>query len=75
MASEEDSGLDLTSRFTELSGERLAGTDTLDVDTGEPVFLPFRMSCFVISNLVVTAGMLTPGLKVRRSPPGHDTRS
>lgn len=31
-------------------------------DTGEPVFLPFRMSCFVISNLVVTAGMLTPGL-------------
>lgn len=33
-------------------------------DTGEPVFLPFRMSCFVLSNLVVTAGMLTPGLKV-----------
>lgn len=34
-------------------------------DTGQPVFLPFRMSCFVISNLVVTAGMLTPGLQVR----------
>lgn len=34
------------------------------LDTGEPVFLPFRMSCFVLSNLVVTAGMLTPGLKV-----------
>lgn len=33
-------------------------------DTGKPVFLPFRMSCFVLSNLVVTAGMLTPGLKV-----------
>jgi len=33
-------------------------------DTGEPVFLPFRMSCFVISNLVVTAGMLTPNLGV-----------
>lgn len=33
-------------------------------DTGKPVFLPFRMSCFVISNLVVTAGMLTPGLGV-----------
>lgn len=33
-------------------------------DTGEPVFLPFRMSCFVLSNLVVTAGMLTPGLGV-----------
>lgn len=35
---------------------------TLHPDTGEPVFLPFRMSCFVFSNLVVTAGMLTPGL-------------
>ena len=33
-------------------------------DTGEPVFLPLRMSCFVMSNLVVTAGMLTPGLGV-----------
>lgn len=33
-------------------------------DTGQPVFLPFRMSCFVISNLIVTAGMLTPGLQV-----------
>ncbi|KAJ1303648.1 hypothetical protein OPQ81_008076 [Rhizoctonia solani] len=36
---------------------------TLHPDTGEPVLLPFRMSCFVLSNLVVTAGMLTPGLK------------
>ncbi|KAF1811433.1 mitochondrial transporter fsf1 [Eremomyces bilateralis CBS 781.70] len=35
---------------------------TLHPDTGQPVLLPFRMSCFVISNLVVTAGMLTPGL-------------
>lgn len=34
-------------------------------DTGEPVFYPFRMSAFVLSNLVVTAGMLTPGLGVR----------
>ena len=33
-------------------------------DTGQPVFLPFRMSCFVLTNLVVTAGMLTPGLSV-----------
>lgn len=33
-------------------------------DTGEPILLPFRMSCFVLSNLVVTAGMLTPGLGV-----------
>lgn len=31
-------------------------------DNGEPVLLPFRMSCFVFSNLVVTAGMLTPNL-------------
>ncbi|KAF2861412.1 tricarboxylate carrier [Piedraia hortae CBS 480.64] len=35
---------------------------TLHPDTGKPVFLPFRMSCFVLSNLVVTAGMLTPNL-------------
>lgn len=31
-------------------------------DTGQPVFLPFRMSSFVLSNLIVTAGMLTPNL-------------
>ncbi|KAI2612988.1 Tricarboxylate/iron carrier [Hypoxylon fragiforme] len=36
---------------------------TVHPDTGETVFLPFRMSCFVFSNLIVTAGMLTPGLK------------
>ncbi|GEQ71127.1 hypothetical protein JCM33374_g4808 [Metschnikowia sp. JCM 33374] len=35
---------------------------TLHPDTGETVFLPFRMSSSVLSNLVVTAGMLTPGL-------------
>ncbi|TLS31322.1 hypothetical protein PpBr36_03690 [Pyricularia pennisetigena] len=35
---------------------------TLHPDNGEPVFLPFRMSCYVLSNLVVTAGMLQPGL-------------
>lgn len=35
---------------------------TIHPDTGETVFLPFRMSCCVLSNLVVTAGMLTPGL-------------
>lgn len=34
-------------------------------DTGEAVFLPFRMSCFVLTNLIVTGGMLTPGLGVR----------
>lgn len=35
---------------------------TLHPDTGEKVILPFRMSSCVLSNLVVTAGMLTPGL-------------
>lgn len=33
-------------------------------DTGLPVFLPFRMSCYVFSNLIVTAGMLTPRMGV-----------
>ncbi|VUC32011.1 unnamed protein product [Clonostachys rosea] len=35
---------------------------TLHPDTGESIFLPFRMSSFVLTNLVVTAGMLQPGL-------------
>lgn len=38
---------------------------TLHPDTGTPVFLPFRMSCFVFSNLVVTAGMLQPHMSTR----------
>lgn len=37
---------------------------TLHPDTNQPVLLPFRMSSYVLSNLVVTAGMLTPGLGV-----------
>ncbi|OTB07955.1 hypothetical protein M426DRAFT_317459 [Hypoxylon sp. CI-4A] len=37
---------------------------TLHPDTGEPVLLPFRMSAFALTNLAVTAGMLTPGLKI-----------
>ncbi|GAP92250.2 putative mitochondrial transport protein fsf1 [Rosellinia necatrix] len=36
---------------------------TLHPETGEPVFLPWRMSCAVLVNFAVTAGMLTPGLK------------
>lgn len=36
---------------------------TLHPDTGETVLLPFRMSSCVLSNLVVTAGMLTPNLQ------------
>jgi hypothetical protein len=39
---------------------------TIHPDTGEPVLLPFRMSSFVLSNLIVTGGMLTPGLGVWR---------
>jgi sideroflexin-5 len=41
------------------------GSNSTFLDTGQPVFLPFRMSCFVLSNLVVTAGMLTPNLGTR----------
>ncbi|CAI4833947.1 AMM_1a_G0051710.mRNA.1.CDS.1 [Saccharomyces cerevisiae] len=35
---------------------------TAHPDTGKTVLLPFRMSSNVLSNLVVTVGMLTPGL-------------
>lgn len=31
-------------------------------DTGEIVFIPFRMSSYVLSNLFITAGMLTPNM-------------
>lgn len=41
---------------------------TLHPDTGEPVFLPWRMSCAVLVNFVVTAGMLMPGLQVCSRP-------
>ncbi|KAJ5902556.1 hypothetical protein N7495_003084 [Penicillium taxi] len=36
---------------------------TLHPDNGKPVMMPFRMSGYVLSNLFVTAGMLTPGLQ------------
>lgn len=38
---------------------------TLHPDTGSPVFLPLRMSAFIFSNLLVTAGMLQPNLTMR----------
>ncbi|KAL7419354.1 Sideroflexin FSF1 [Cryptotrichosporon argae] len=34
-------------------------------DTGEPVTLPFRMSAFVPTNLLICAGMLTPNPSLR----------
>ncbi|CAG8476235.1 11106_t:CDS:1, partial [Scutellospora calospora] len=37
---------------------------TVHPDTGEPIFLPFRMSHFVLTNLVVVAGMLMPNTSV-----------
>ncbi|KAF2970925.1 hypothetical protein GQX73_g2627 [Xylaria multiplex] len=36
---------------------------TLHPDTGERVFLPWRMSCAALVNFAISAGMLQPGLK------------
>ncbi|KAI8067667.1 Tricarboxylate/iron carrier [Gilbertella persicaria] len=38
---------------------------TLHPDTGKPVFLPFRMSCFVPTNMVLVAGMLLPNPSIK----------
>ncbi|KAG0098000.1 hypothetical protein BGZ93_001382 [Podila epicladia] len=38
---------------------------TLHPDTGKPIFLPFRMSCFVPTNMLVAAGMLMPNPTVK----------
>ncbi|OJJ59792.1 hypothetical protein ASPSYDRAFT_900470 [Aspergillus sydowii CBS 593.65] len=54
---------EISSMNSELWRAKKVVDSTLHPDTGEPVFLPFRMSCYVLSNLVVTAGMLTPGLQ------------
>ena len=62
MAGKEGGGLDAASWYDSERDRTIARLTV--VDTGQPVFLPFRMSCFVISNLIVTAGMLTPGLQV-----------
>jgi sideroflexin-5 len=47
---------------TLLISKRQHPPSNIRTDTGQPVLLPFRMSCFVLSNLIVTAGMLTPNL-------------
>ncbi|KAH8555978.1 Tricarboxylate/iron carrier [Umbelopsis sp. PMI_123] len=38
---------------------------TIHPDTGEPVLLPFRMSAFVPTNLIVVAGMLMPNPTIK----------
>ncbi|KAG0216172.1 Tricarboxylate/iron carrier [Mortierella sp. GBAus27b] len=38
---------------------------TLHPDTGKPIWLPFRMACFVPTNLVVVAGMLIPNPSIK----------
>lgn len=60
MASKEDNRLDIASWW--VGRDRVTTVAEQIADTGQPVFLPFRMSCFIISNLIVTAGMLTPGM-------------
>ncbi|KAK2000581.1 tricarboxylate carrier [Colletotrichum falcatum] len=52
----------ITSMTPDLWKAKKVVDSTLHPDTGEPVLLPFRMSAFVLTNLVVTAGMLQPGL-------------
>ena len=73
MAGEESGRFDLTSWYAAEGASPMALL-TL-VDTGQPVFLPFRMSCFVISNLIVTAGMLTPGLQVGNYQPSDTSNT
>jgi len=56
-----------TQRYTLVRAMDIWGWGTKadsEQDTGEPVLLPFRMSSFVLSNLIVTGGMLTPNLTV-----------
>ncbi|GAA5811756.1 hypothetical protein MFLAVUS_005199 [Mucor flavus] len=38
---------------------------TIHPDTGEAVFLPFRMSCFVPTNMILVAGMLLPNPSIK----------
>lgn len=52
----------LTQMTSELWKAKKILDSSIHPDTGETVFLPFRMSSCVLSNLVVTLGMLTPNL-------------
>ncbi|KAI0975084.1 Tricarboxylate/iron carrier [Xylaria arbuscula] len=54
---------EITKMTPELWNAKKIVDSTLHPDTGEHVFLPWRMSCAVLVNFAVTAGMLTPGLK------------
>ncbi|KAI7854413.1 Tricarboxylate/iron carrier [Circinella umbellata] len=38
---------------------------TLHPDTGEAILLPFRMSCFVPTNMILVLGMLTPNPTIK----------
>jgi hypothetical protein len=61
---EEDDRVDAAPRYELVSSKIVERRNNRHADTGQPVFMPFRMSCFVLSNLVVTGGMLTPGMGV-----------
>lgn len=63
MAGEEDCRLDAASWYVLSTLKSKSCVTDPTTDNGQPVLLPFRMSCFVISNLVVTAGMLTPNMR------------
>ncbi|KAJ5987874.1 Tricarboxylate/iron carrier [Penicillium waksmanii] len=47
---------------TELWQAKKIVDSTLHPDTWKPVLLPFRMLCYVFSNLIVKAGILIPGV-------------
>ena len=66
MACEEDTRLHAASRYACHTEWIVDGqlTEFIPLDTGETILFPFRMSCYVFSNFVVTVGMLTPGLGV-----------
>ncbi|KAL7750020.1 Sideroflexin FSF1 [Sorochytrium milnesiophthora] len=52
--------LDKTTSLEEYWQAKKLYAATFHPDTGEKVFLPFRMSCFVPTNLFIIAGMLLP---------------